>query len=358
MNLSIVGCRLAAAVAVISVCTACTMPTLVEIARRRQATAEDRDAGRNLKDDVRIKYSVTDWDVLNFTDEVKRKLADEATFHSNLRYGSATTQATLGGLAAAASVAGWGVKAASGFGLGATYVFGLGQIFDAKGHAQAYEQSFTSIQAAEATYYFHQLGMGFAPSTRTGKPVLLPADKNGRSDIPSQTNLTPDGETLYYRVSKILKVLDDTLANKIPDLQDLKDAKGDTSATPVAPAVPPDQKTINSGPAHPPKPPPAEVQASATVQAHATPGPVAASSPTPGPAPRSEDADVLRDFWAPNGVVNADHAKILSQWLDAHENGMHIATFIDATDPKYAVERAKARQALLTNKMYPYPANP
>jgi hypothetical protein len=346
MKSSLSGFRLAAALAVIAACTACTMPTLVEIARRRQATAADRAAGRNLKDDVRIKYSVTDWDVLNFTDEVKRKLADEATFHSNLRYGSATTQATLGGLAAAASVAGWGVKAASGFGLGATYVFGLGQIFDAKGHAQAYEQSFTSIQAAEATYYFHQLGMGFAPGTGTGKPVLLPADKNGRGDIPSQTNLTPDGETLYYRVSKILKVLDDTLANKIPDLQDLKDAKGDTSATPSAPTVPVEQKVTNSGPAHPPKPHPAETPASTD----AAVGPVAASSPTPGTASRSDDADALRAYWAPNGLVNADHAKTLSQWLDAHENGMHIASFIDATDPKYAVERAKARQALVPEK--------
>jgi hypothetical protein len=169
--------------------SACSTPTLVEIARRRQATAEDRKANPNVKDDVRVKYSVTDWDVLNFTDEVKRKLANRSSVHMGVGYGSAGTQATLGALAGAAKTVGWGVSAASGLGLGATYIFGIGQIFDPKGHAQAYEQSFTAIQAAEATYYFHQLGMSF--NKVTGR--VDPGEINGRSDIPSSTNLTPDG---------------------------------------------------------------------------------------------------------------------------------------------------------------------
>jgi hypothetical protein len=46
---------------------------------------------------------------------------------------------------------------------------------------------------------------------------------------PPSDCLTPHGQTLCYRVIKTLKVLEDVLANKIPDLQDLKDAKGDTS---------------------------------------------------------------------------------------------------------------------------------
>jgi hypothetical protein len=209
--------------------SSCSTPTHVQVARRRQATPEDRQASRNVKDDVRVKYTVTDWDVLNFTDEVKRKLTNRSSFHMGVRYGSAGTQATLGALAGAANIIGWGVTTASGLGLGATYIFGLGQIFDSKGHAQAYEQAFTAIQGAEATYYFHQLGMGFTKAD--GRYVVDPKAGGPRNDIPSSTYLTPDGESLYYRVSKVLKVLHDTLSAKIPDLQDLKDANGESSGS-------------------------------------------------------------------------------------------------------------------------------
>jgi len=207
---------------------ACSTPTLVQVARRRQATAEDYSRNGNVKDDVRVQYSITDLDVLNFTDEVKRKLANRSSFHRGLRYGSAGTQATLGALAGAAQVIGWGVSTASGLGLGATYIFGMGQIFNAKGNAQAYEQAFTEIQAAEARFYFKQLGMRFTKAD--GRSVVDPENAGQpRSGIPSAMHLTPEGETLYYRVSKILKVLHDTLAGKIPDLQDLKEANGESS---------------------------------------------------------------------------------------------------------------------------------
>lgn len=71
--------------------------------------------------------------------------------------------------------------------------------------------------------------MKFAEGTDSHKTVDTSAATN-RGDIPSEKFLTPDGESLYYRVSKILKVLDDTLAAKIPDLQDLKEAQGESTA--------------------------------------------------------------------------------------------------------------------------------
>jgi hypothetical protein len=211
--------------------SSCSTPTLVEVARRGQAVAPN---GRDVKDNVTVIYHITDRDVLNFTDEVKRKLANRSTFHMSVRYGSVTAQATLGALAGAAKVIGWGVSTASGLGLGATYIFGLGQIFDAKTHALAYEQAFTAIQSAEAAFYFRQAGMRFIEQPAgSGKFVVdtsLVTEASGR-DIPRSDRLTPDGETLYYKCVKNLKVLDDVLAGKIPDLQDLKDAKGDTSTT-------------------------------------------------------------------------------------------------------------------------------
>src|SRR5882757_7469399 len=79
--------------------SACSTPTLVEVARSRQATDADRKRSQNVKDDVNVKYYVTDWDVLNFTDEVKRRLNKRSSFHTSVRYGSAGSQATLGALA-------------------------------------------------------------------------------------------------------------------------------------------------------------------------------------------------------------------------------------------------------------------
>ena len=219
--------------------SSCSTPTLVEVARRGQAGG----TGRDVKDDVTAPYHITDRDVLNFTDEVKRKLANRSKFHMGVRYGSSSIQATLGALAGAAETVGWSASVASGLGMGATYVFGLGQIFNSKGHAQAYEQAFTAIQSAESSYYFHRVGLAFKESPpKSGKYVVddsgvnTPTAVTSSGDIPPSDRLTPDGQRLYYRVVKTMKVLEDVLADKIPDLQDLKDAKGDTSQTTTATA--------------------------------------------------------------------------------------------------------------------------
>ena len=178
-------------------------------------------------------------DVLNLTDEVKRKLANRSNVHMGIRYGSTTAQATLGALAGAAATAGWSASVAGWLGMGATYIFGLGQIFDSKARAQAYEHAFTAIQNAESNYYFHRVGLAFKDSKKSVidySGVDPACAKPDTRNIPPSDCLTPDGQTLYYRVIKTLQVLEDVLANKIPDLQDLKDAKGDTSQTTTATA--------------------------------------------------------------------------------------------------------------------------
>ena len=102
--------------------------------------------------------------------------------------------------------------------------------------------AFTAIQSAEATYYFYRLGLRFKESTeKSGKFVVddsrinTPEAKANARDIPPSDRTTPDGRRLYYRVVKTLKVLNDVLADKIPNLQDLKDAQDDTSPTPLLP---------------------------------------------------------------------------------------------------------------------------
>ncbi|SKA94858.1 hypothetical protein SAMN02745166_02222 [Prosthecobacter debontii] len=221
--------------------------SLIEISRMRAAAKlepggagktgqkQDRFNRRAAATDITLQYTVTDLDVLNFTNGVKNHLDRRSSIHTNLRYGSATTMATLGGLAGAAKTVGWSTGTASALGLGATYVFGLGQIFNSKSHAQAYEQCLADVQAAEASYFFYRLG---------GRANGTPEPANG---IPSATHLTYEGEVLYYRVTKVLNVLYDSLAGKIPDLQDLKEARGEgtagqaTSKAPTPP-TPPNQQ--------------------------------------------------------------------------------------------------------------------
>jgi len=178
-------------------------------------------------------------DVLNLTDEVKRKLANRSDVQMSIRYVSTTAQATLGALAGAAATAGWSASVASGLEMGATYIFGLGQIFDSKAHAQAYEQAFSAIQNAESNCYFHRVALPFKDSKKSvidSSGVDPACAKPDARNIPPSDCLTPDGQTLYYPVIKTLQVPGDVLANKIPDLQDLKDAKADTSQTTTATA--------------------------------------------------------------------------------------------------------------------------
>jgi hypothetical protein len=217
--------QITAALVLAVLSTGCvSTPTLVQVARERQLG--DKNA-------IRGDYHITDRDVLDFSDKTKRKLSSRFDRDRAVRLGSSSSQLTLGGLAGAASTFGWAASTASGLGLGATYIFGLGQIFDSKGHAEAYERAFTEIQRAEADYYFHQLGMKFAKDAEGKRhPDFSNYQPNG--SIPSGAVLTIDGETLFYRVSKIMKVLNDVLASKIPDLQDMKDAEGDKSASSIS----------------------------------------------------------------------------------------------------------------------------
>ncbi|GEM_PF-2941643 len=228
---------------------ACSMPSLVEISRRRTATQNEMYSKvHNAKSNIAVPYTITDWDVLNYTDEVKRKLQNQTNTHMGIRYGSATTQTTLGALAGATTTFGWSAATASTLGMGATYIFGLGQIFNAKDKAQAYETAYTAIEKAESAYYLNQLGYTIVTGSG-GSPRPVQTGSNNGAAIPNQHALTFDGETLYYRVTKTLKVLDDALAQKIPNLQDLKDSQGDSSAPPAPPLIPADKTPKKTPPA-------------------------------------------------------------------------------------------------------------
>jgi hypothetical protein len=174
----------------LSMVSSCSTPTLAEVAGRGQAAR----SGRDVKDDVTVMYHITDRDVLNFTDEIKRKLANRSNVHMGIRYGSTTAQAPLGALAGATATAGWSASVASGLGMGATYIFGLGQIFDSKAQAQAYEQAFTAIQNPESNYYFHRVGLAFKDSKKSVidySGVDPACAKPDARNIPPSDRLTP-----------------------------------------------------------------------------------------------------------------------------------------------------------------------
>ena len=59
----------------------------------------------------------------------------------------------------------------------------------------------------------------------------------------------------------------------------------------------------------------------------------------------ASDSVTLRNYWKPNGVVNAEHATAFQSWLNKNEKGIDIATFINS--PEYVTERPKAVAALM-----------
>jgi hypothetical protein len=220
-----------------------SLPTLVQITRERTYAMQNKLPGKGgweHRNDLAVIYSVTDMDVLNWTDRVKVIIGKRCDNAAIVRYSSSTTQDALTALAGAASTAGWATSTASGFGLGATFISTVGGSVDAKGDSAAYEQAFSDIQNAENLYYFYRLGMSFDSSGKVTRASW--ALTSGTNEVPSPHELTAQGEALQHRVVAIVKVLNDALEKKIPDLQDLKDAKGDSSTT----SVPNPTKTTGS----------------------------------------------------------------------------------------------------------------
>lgn len=203
-------------------------PSVVQIARMR-ASGGTLDPFQN--------YHVTDRDVLDYTDNIKSLLSSKLTKHATVRQGSSGLQVLLSSLISLTNAFGWSASAASIMGGSSSFIHGIGGNIDSKGRAQAYEAALASVQKAESTYYFYQTGMKFK-TDKDGKKTVDYSEQTPNPNIPSGTELTADGQSLYYRVTKSLQVLENALANKIPDLQDLKDAQGDTSPTTasVAPA--------------------------------------------------------------------------------------------------------------------------
>jgi hypothetical protein len=201
-------------------------PSVVQIARMRVGGGPE---------DPFVNYRVTDRDVLDYTDNIKSLLSSKLTKHSTVRYGSSSLQVLLSSLISLVPAFGWSASAAGIMGGGSSFIHGMGENIDSKGRAQAYETALASVQKAESTFYFYQTGMAFKTDA-TGKKTVDYSNAVPNSNIPASDVLTEDGQTLYYRVTKTLQVLENVLANKIPNLQDLKDAQGDTSTTTIAPA--------------------------------------------------------------------------------------------------------------------------
>ncbi len=197
-------------------------PSVVQIARMRE--------GGGTTDNPFLNYHVTDRDVLDYTDNIKSLLSSKLTKHATVRQGSSGLQVMLSSLISLVPAFGWSSSAAAIMGGGSSFIHGIGENINSKGRAQAYEAALASVQKAESTFYFYQTGMKFDTDS-TGKKTVNYTNQRPNPNIPSGEDLTADGQTLYYRVTKSLQVLEAALANKIPDLQDLKDAQGDTSVT-------------------------------------------------------------------------------------------------------------------------------
>jgi hypothetical protein len=152
-------------------------------------------------------------------------------------------------------------------------------------------------------------------------------------DIPQKDRLTIDGETLYYRVTKTLKVLDDALEQKIPSLEDLRDSMSDSTGVPPSSVPSPASSThlgaTNPHPAAPVQTPPgtsAETAVSITSEA-------------------ADAGRLLQQFGWPGGTRNDQNIAQLRRWMD--DNGLkeiEVATLINAR--QYSPQRRDAAKSL------------
>jgi len=210
---------LSLALAAMLLLPSCSMPTLVTVARSRQAPGAGGKSRTGASNDMTVAYHIADLDVLNYTDAVKRKLGRRFNFDS-------------GTARAAGSAAG----TTKGTGTAGTNSSNTGKATGSQGSAQTYQRAFASIQAAEAAFIQHQVGNNSASG----------ADHGAR--IPSPDRLTADGQALYSRVTEILN---DLLARKGTDGRDSKTpppapvAGGKPDGTPKAPPPHPEPPPVD-----------------------------------------------------------------------------------------------------------------
>ena len=253
----------------------CATPTLVGVTQKRVFNEQRAVGVRYTANEMAAKpedivaYKITDLDVLNYTHALELDYEKRFRRCRGLRLASGSGVVGLGALAGGAAGFGWGAHTASALTIGAASLFGLGHVFDEKGQAEAFETALVAVKRMEADYYFYALKRRFvtvktvkkhvettdkkaaAPGTETASTTTgagaAPAKSGSNAavskedvtytvsntyyrpsdDIPSHTVLTKDGETLYYRLTKIEKVLDDALQRRIPNLDDLKEANGE-----------------------------------------------------------------------------------------------------------------------------------
>jgi hypothetical protein len=110
---------------------------------------------------------------------------------------SSTAQVALAALAGAGAAFDFGASTVTALSLSSAGIPHLQQIFDAKGRAQVYQDAVRLIEEAEIEYLAH----------------------NPR---PANNELTPNGVTLFQRVSSCIHVVEKTLAGNLPTIQDMR----------------------------------------------------------------------------------------------------------------------------------------
>lgn len=165
-------------------------PSLVQIARMR--------GSGTYVDDPNRPVTVTDADVITFTEHVQGILEARFTNSRIARYVSSSLQVGLLAATGIAGVTGAGATTIAALTLTGTIPPQLSDIFHAKERAGAYQQAAANIATAKANFLVAQAG-----NKKIGQ-------------IPSATTLTPDGAKLYAEVATQLEGADAALQGQLP----------------------------------------------------------------------------------------------------------------------------------------------
>ncbi len=162
--------------------------------------------------DRSIDYTVTDREILEFTNHVRHMLRTKMKWASVAAYVSSTISLATAATAATVGVTSGGgasvIRAVAALSASSLFTNDLISIFKMKDRAQAYQDGLALIESSEARYF------------------QTMAKKKGRVE---NYKMTQHGADLYAETVGAIKLIEKALVNSIPTLEEVKQATGEHS---------------------------------------------------------------------------------------------------------------------------------
>lgn len=154
-----------------------------------------------------IEYTITDQDVLNFTDNLQNMLRTKMHVSTIGAYVASFTAVAVGSAAAIYAATGGTTAAVAALAASSVFATDTLGIFKPKARARAYQGALALIGQAQGRYFVAISG-------------------NGKNGEVSNSQLTRPGANLYVQVMASLNLMEKAIVSEIPTVEDIQLATG------------------------------------------------------------------------------------------------------------------------------------